>query len=64
MKGLQLYLLVDSRKRMVKSFRYAKGKWIETEHRETDGIDIPCIDVTLTFEDIYSKTDLSHKETS
>jgi Uma2 family endonuclease len=59
MKGLQLYLLVDSRKRMVKSYRQIKGKWVETEHPEDDSIDIPCIDTTLTFDEIYRKTDLS-----
>jgi Uma2 family endonuclease len=59
MKGLQLYSLVDSRKRMIKSYRQIKGKWVETEHPEDDSTDIPSIETPLTFDRIYSKTDLS-----
>jgi Uma2 family endonuclease len=57
--SVQLYLLVDSRKRWVKSYRRIGNKWEERLHSESDAIDIPCIDARLTLEDIYKKTNLT-----
>jgi Uma2 family endonuclease len=59
LNSLQLYLLVDSRKRWVKSYRRVNNKWQETTHQENDGIDIPCIGATLTLKQIYNKTNLT-----
>jgi Uma2 family endonuclease len=58
-ESVQLYLLVDSRKRWVKSYRRVGNKWEERLHGESDAIDIPCVDARLTLEDIYKKTNLT-----
>jgi Uma2 family endonuclease len=57
--SLQLYLLVDSRKRWVKSYRCKGGKWEERLHGKDDIIDIPCVNAKLSLKDIYKKTDVT-----
>jgi Uma2 family endonuclease len=57
--SLQLYLLVDSRKRWVKSYRRVGSQWEETTLNKDSVIDIPCIETTLTMNDMYDGTDLT-----
>jgi Uma2 family endonuclease len=59
LSSLQLYLLIDSRKRHVKSYRRIQEKWQETTHQENDVIEIPCLGTTLTLKQIYNKTKLT-----
>ncbi|MGL4609098.1 MAG: Uma2 family endonuclease [Trueperaceae bacterium] len=42
LESLQLYLLVDSRKRWIKSYKRVGKKWEERIHQETDVINVPC----------------------
>jgi Uma2 family endonuclease len=57
--SLQLYLLVDSRKRWIKSYRRIGKKWEERIHQENDVIDVPCVKAKLTWKKIYNKTKLT-----
>jgi Uma2 family endonuclease len=53
--SLRLYLLVDSRRRAVTGFSRTPSGWEERVYSEGDSIPIPCLDVPLTFADIYHK---------
>jgi Uma2 family endonuclease len=57
--SLQLYLLVDSRKRWIKGYRRIKGKWEEHTYQDGEDIDIPCVKTKLTWKKIYAKTQLA-----
>jgi Uma2 family endonuclease len=59
MESLQLYLLVDSRKRWVKGYRRAGSQWQEISLAKDQAIDIPCIGTSLNLEDIYDGTALT-----
>lgn len=59
MESLQLYLLVDSRKRWVKGFRRVGSQWQEMTVIKDQPIEIPCIDTEMTLEQIYEGTDLT-----
>lgn len=59
MERLQLYLLVDSRKRWVKVYRRVGSQWEELMVGKDQTLEIPCISAQLTFEDIYDGTDLT-----
>ncbi len=56
--GLQLYLLVDSRKRAVSGYyRQAEG-WEERFFTVDDSVPVPCVGATLPFGGLYDKTAL------
>ncbi len=59
MESLQLYLLVDSRKRWVKGFKRVSSQWQEIIVTKDQAIEIPCVGTTLTLESIYEGTDLT-----
>jgi Uma2 family endonuclease len=59
MERLQLYLLVDSRKRWVKAYRRVGSQWEEITVTKEQILEIPCISGELTLEDIYDGTDLT-----
>ncbi|MEM7736724.1 MAG: Uma2 family endonuclease [Deinococcota bacterium] len=54
---LQLYLVVDSRKRKITGYYRAEDGWAERKFSKEDLIDIPCVNTQLTFEQIYAKSD-------
>jgi Uma2 family endonuclease len=56
--SLQLYLLADSRRRAVTGFSRTPGGWEERSYDKDSRIPIPCLDVALTFADIYHKAPL------
>ncbi len=56
---LQLYLLVDSRKRWVKAYRRLGSQWEEVCLSKEQILEIPGISAQLTLEDIYEGTDLT-----
>lgn len=56
--SLQLYLLVDSRKRAVSGYyRQAEG-WEERFFTVDDRVPVPCVGATLLFGELYDKTAL------
>ena len=56
LKSLQLYLLVDSRKREVTGYyRQAKG-WEERTFSSGDTVSVPCVGAELGFDELYDKT--------
>jgi Uma2 family endonuclease len=59
LESLQLYLLVDSRKRWIKSYRRVKGKWEEQTYQEDEDIFISCLKTKLSWKQIYAKTKLA-----
>ncbi len=54
--SLELYLLVDSRRRFVRGFYRTKTGWDERFFGEEDRVPIPCASVELTMADIYIQT--------
>jgi Uma2 family endonuclease len=56
---LQLYLLVDSRKRWIKGYQRIKGKWEECMYEDGEDIPIPSVKTKLTWKNIYDKTNLA-----
>lgn len=54
--SLQLYLLVDSRRRFVQGFYRTQMGWEERFFGEGEKIPVPCADVELSAEDIYIQT--------
>ena len=59
MESLQMYLLVDSRKRWVKAYRRLGSQWEELNLEKEQTLEIPCVSAALTLEDIYEGTDLT-----
>lgn len=58
LESLQLYLLVDSRRREVTGYYRQANGWEERAFSEGDEIPVPCVDTTLTFNTLYDKTPL------
>ena len=54
--SLQLYLLVDSRRRFVWGYYRGQTGWEERFFGEGETIPVPCADVALSAEDIYIQT--------
>ncbi len=54
--SLQLYLLVDSRRRFVWGLYRSKSGWDERVFGEDDVIPVPCAEVEMTMNDIYVQT--------
>jgi Uma2 family endonuclease len=58
-ESLQMYLLVDSRKRWVTVYRRVGSQWEELMLTKEQTLELPCISGQLTFEEIYDGTDLT-----
>ena len=56
LSSLQLYLLVDCRRRFVWGFYRTQTGWDERFFGEGETVPVPCADVQLTAEDIYINT--------
>lgn len=56
MPSLQLYLLVDSRRRFVWGLYRTKTGWQERVFTEGEAVPVPCAEVELTASDIYIQT--------
>jgi Uma2 family endonuclease len=57
MQELELYLLVDSRRRFARGFYRTKTGWEERFFMDEDSlVPIPCAGVSLSMEDIYVQT--------
>jgi len=54
--SVQLYLLVDSRRRAVSGYYRSKEGWEERDFERQDTVPVPCADVHLSTEDIYIQT--------
>lgn len=54
--SLQLYLLVDSRRRFVWGYYRGQTGWEERFFGEGETIPVPCANVALSAEDIYIQT--------
>ncbi len=54
--SLQLYLLVDSRRRFVRGYYRGQTGWEERFFGEGERIPVPCADVELSAEDVYIQT--------
>ena len=54
--SLELYLLVDSRRRFVWGLYRTKTGWQERAFGEGDAVSVPCAEVELTASDIYIQT--------
>lgn len=54
--SLQLYLLVDSRKRAVTGYYRQPDGWEERLFAAGDAIPVPCVDAVLAFGELYDKT--------
>jgi Uma2 family endonuclease len=54
--SLQLYLTVDSRKRKVTGYYKVAEGWEERTFNKDDLIDVPCVNMQLTFEQIYTRS--------
>jgi Uma2 family endonuclease len=59
LESLQLYLLVDSRKRWIKAYHRVRGKWEERTYQDGEDIPVPCVKTKLTWKKIYDKTKLA-----
>lgn len=58
LRDLQLYLLIDSRRREVTGYyRRAQG-WEERTFVEGDAVPVPCVGSSLSFGELYNKTSL------
>jgi Uma2 family endonuclease len=72
LESVQLYLLIDSRKREVTGYyRQPQGtvmgtspapssanRWEERSFTESDAIPVPCVDTGVSFDELYDKTPL------
>lgn len=56
--SLQLYLLVDSRRREVKGYYRQAAGWEEQRFSEDDAVSVPCVEAMLSFSALYDKTSL------
>ncbi len=54
--SLELYLLVDSRRRFVWGYYRTKTGWHERVFSEGETVPVPCADLELTMADIYIQT--------
>ncbi len=54
--SLQLYLLIDSRKREVTGYYQQAAGWEERTFASGDTVSVPCIDAELSFDKLYNKT--------
>ena len=54
--SLQLYLLVDSRRRFVWGFYRTQTGWDERFFGEGETVPVPCADIELSAKDIYIQT--------
>ncbi|MCA9839877.1 MAG: hypothetical protein KC422_23415 [Trueperaceae bacterium] len=59
MQGLELYLLIDSRKQAIIGYYRTKQGWQERVFSESEKVPISCADVELSFEDIYQQTEFA-----
>jgi Uma2 family endonuclease len=59
---LQSYLLVSQKKCLVETYkRQQDGSWLYEVFENEGNIDLPCINVTLTLEQIYEDIDFSNQ---
>lgn len=56
--SVQLYLLVDSRRREVTGYYREAAGWDERRFAEGDAVPVPCVGVNLDFGELYDKTPL------
>ncbi|CAA9583789.1 MAG: hypothetical protein AVDCRST_MAG86-3211 [uncultured Truepera sp.] len=52
------YLLIDSRKRAVTGYYRQPQGWEERLFAPSDAVPVPCVDATLSFNELYDKTSL------
>jgi Uma2 family endonuclease len=57
-RGLELYLLVDSQTRQIHGFYRSPEGWQECVFHTGEEIPVPCVDAALTHAQIYAKTEL------
>jgi Uma2 family endonuclease len=61
--ALQSYILVSQKKALVEIYkRQQDGSWLYSVLENKGGFDLPCIDATLTLEQIYEDIDFSKQE--
>lgn len=58
LKSLQLYLLIDSRKRAVTGYYRQPQGWEERLFAPDDAVPVPCVNSRLSFSELYDKTNL------
>ena len=56
LESLQLYLMVDSRKREVTGYYRQSQGWEERSFGVDNNITVPCVGADLSFNDLYKKT--------
>jgi Uma2 family endonuclease len=60
---LQSYILISQKKRLVETYkRQQDGSWLYDVFEDKGTIDLPCINTTLTLEQIYEDIDFSKQE--
>lgn len=60
--GLRLYLLVDSRQRKATGYYRTAGGWEERSFDEGDEVSVPCLEVILSFSQLYHKVHFERGE--
>lgn len=58
LESVQLYLLIDSRKREVTGYYRKPQGWEERSFAAGDAILVPCVGANLNFNSVYDKTSL------
>ncbi|MGH7636114.1 MAG: hypothetical protein ACREOK_00560 [Gemmatimonadaceae bacterium] len=59
MPSLQGYLVVEQKRRGVISYRrISADSWDKTESAGTGVVEIPCVDLTLSLDDLYEGLEL------
>ncbi len=58
LKSLQLYLMIDSRKRAVSGYYREPQGFEERSFTVDDDIPVPCVGANLHFDELYDKTNL------
>jgi len=58
LESVQLYLLIDSRKREVTGYYRQPQGWEERSFAASDAISVPCVGANLSFDELYEKTSL------
>lgn len=56
LESLQLYLMIDSRKREVKGYYRQPQSWEERFFTVDDSVPVPCVGASLHFGELYDKT--------
>ncbi len=51
--SLQTYLMVHQDERRLVEYTRAEGGWHMREVMQEGGVDVPCLGLTLTLEDVY-----------